>query len=189
MAIWIGGFAVTAVLLALLLLFVVRPIVTRCKVVRRESIAVPLLGGKQCDFCLEGYSNDSRKHEFDDAIANFLKLEPSALQVAESYLFRYYKDCEEDWRSHDRDFQPIDSPSGVWNCVSFSGEVTVSRRRREDKGVYLSLEGNCDWEEEHGLQLVFRDGNRLAKVGPCDGHVTNADSYDDDSLEGVIYVS
>jgi len=28
-------------------------------------------------------------------------------------------------------------------------------------------------EDEHGLQVVLRDGARVTKVGPYDGHLTN----------------
>jgi len=57
--------------------------------------------------------------------------------------------------------------------------------------VYFSIEGNCDWEEEHGLQLVFRDGTEVTKVGQYDGHLktetgdvydNGVDPEDDDSV-------
>jgi hypothetical protein len=40
-----------------------------------------------------------------------------------------------------------------------------------DQRVYVSVECECDWEPEHGLQIVFRDGATVTKVGPYDGHV------------------
>lgn len=36
----------------------------------------------------------------------------------------------------------------------------------------------CDWEEEHGLQLVFRQGKKLTRISDQDGHLTEADAYD-----------
>jgi hypothetical protein len=39
------------------------------------------------------------------------------------------------------------------------------------------------------MQLVIRDGRAVTKVGPFDGHVTNADAYDDRKLRGVVYRS
>jgi hypothetical protein len=47
---------------------------------------------------------------------------------------------------------------------------------------------NCDWEVEHGMQLVLRDGRTVSKVSPYDGHLTNADAFADPKLVGVIYV-
>lgn len=42
-------------------------------------------------------------------------------------------------------------------------------------------------EPEHGLQIVFKDGQRVNKVGPFNGPFTNSHAYADPSLEGVIY--
>ncbi|MGC7101877.1 hypothetical protein ACPZ19_45000 [Amycolatopsis lurida] len=36
------------------------------------------------------------------------------------------------------------------------------------------------------LQLVFRDGRDVTKVGPYDGHLTNSAAYADDELDGVV---
>jgi hypothetical protein len=63
----------------------------------------------------------------------------------------------------------------------------VTRRAYGDRGIYISLECECEWEEEHGLQIVFKNGLRVNKVGPYDGHVTHSDAYADKSLEDVIY--
>lgn len=43
------------------------------------------------------------------------------------------------------------------------------------------------WEPEHGLQLVVEDGLRVCKVGPYDGHVTQALASGDPGLLGVVY--
>jgi hypothetical protein len=71
--------------------------------------------------------------------------------------------------------------------VRLGSQPVISRRSYRDKGIYVSLECGCDWEEEHGMQLVFKNGLQVVKVGPFDGHLTNADAYADDSLENVVY--
>ena len=63
----------------------------------------------------------------------------------------------------------------------------VSRRPYGDRAAYVSLECGCDWEEEHGLQIVFKEGLHVNMVGQYDGHLTNADAYGDGRLENVIY--
>ena len=83
----------------------------------------------------------------------------------------------------------IKAPADVWDHIRFGGEPLVSRRSKGDGGIYVSLECECDWEEEHGLQIVFENGRRVNKVGPYDGHLTNSDARADDSLGGTIYKS
>jgi len=69
--------------------------------------------------------------------------------------------------------------------VSFGGELIVSRRSGGDRAVYVSLECDCDWEPEHGLQLVFRNGTAITKVGPFDGRSSHADARD--VAEDVVF--
>jgi hypothetical protein len=152
-----------------------------------DPITVRVLGGKKCRFTVEEYDDDPDKEAFHVAIANFLGLNESALKDAAPHVFQYYKDLEDDWKSYDDDFKPIKSPDGVWAHVRFGSELTVSRRGYGDKGIYISIECGCDWEEEHGMQIVFKNGLKVNKVGPFDGHLTNADAFADESLENVVY--
>lgn len=39
--------------------------------------------------------------------------------------------------------------------------------------VFATIEGNVEWEPEHGLQMSWADGNTLVKVGEFTGHPTN----------------
>jgi Domain of unknown function (DUF6985) len=96
-------------------------------------------------------------------------------------------DVNSNWDPEDDEYISIASPSDVWTHVQLGKEPIVSRRASGDKAIYVSIECNCEWEPEHGLQLVFRNGNQLVKVGPYDGHLTHADAYADPSLENVIY--
>lgn len=152
-----------------------------------NPIPVPVLGGKNYEICVEGYDDDSAKKAFHIAITNFLGLTESTLKEAEGYVFQYYKDFEDDWKSYDDEFVPIKSPNDVWKHVRFGDRPRVCRRSYGDKGIYISLECGCDWEPEHGLQLVFKNGLKITKVGQFDGHLTNSDAFDDNSLEDVVY--
>ncbi len=149
-----------------------------------QPIAVPMFGGKLCRIVLEGY-DDERKEEFHAADANFLSGTPAVLREADEPLFRYYKDFEEWWLQDDK--PAIKSTDEVWQHVQLGSEPMVSRRSYGDKGIYISVECGCDWEQEHGLQLVFKNGLRINKLGGYDGHLTNSDAFANDSLEEVIY--
>ncbi len=55
----------------------------------------------------------------------------------------------------------------IWNFVAPT-EIIV--HWDEDGEFYLCVSCECEWEEEHGLQLVFKDGLTLTRAGGHDGH-------------------
>jgi hypothetical protein len=61
-------------------------------------------------------------------------------------------------------------------CVHPS-EIRVSRRHRRDSLIYVQSTAECDWEREHGLQIVYRRGDELSRVSDPDGHLTHTDAY------------
>lgn len=156
---------------------------------RSESIQVPVLGGKSCRIVVRRYDEDSNREDFHTAIPNFLSIDQFVMKAAEPHVYRYYKDCYEGYGSEEDGFPLINAPKDVWRHVRLGSEPMVERRHYGDKGIYISLECGCDWEEEHGLQIVFKNGLSVNKVGAYDGHLTNSDAYDDEDLEDVIYYS
>jgi hypothetical protein len=83
----------------------------------------------------------------------------------------------------------IPDPDSVWDYVSFGTEFHIERNRRRDGRAYASVECGCAWEREHGLQVVFRDGRTVSKVGPFDGHLTNGDEFGDNAFETLVHIS
>jgi Domain of unknown function (DUF6985) len=77
----------------------------------------------------------------------------------------------------------------IWEHVQVGDEPMVTRSAYGDQRVYISFECSRDWEPEHGLQIVFKEGRIVNKVGPYDGHLTNAAAFADDKLENVVYRS
>ena len=152
-----------------------------------EPLPVAVLDGQLCRIVVEGYDDDPNKEDYHTAIANFLAIDRSVLAASEEHVFQYYKRYSESCGSGDDDFVFIDSASQVWRHVRLGTKPYVTRRAYGDTGIYISLECGCDWEEEHGLQIVFKNGLKVNKVGPYDGHLTNSDAYADDSLENVIF--
>lgn len=53
----------------------------------------------------------------------------------------------------------------------------------------VDIECKCAWEREHGLNIGFKEGRVVSKVGPYDGHLTNASAFRRDDLHDVVYVS
>jgi hypothetical protein len=160
-----------------------------------EVRPLAVLGGHPCRFIIECFP-DPRPDEVHAAIRNMIEAGPSVLTAAEEFVVQYCTEMLElELEANDPD-QPrsmpkLAKPEDVWKHVQFGDEIYVSRRSDGDPedGIYLSLECNCDWEVEHGLQLVFREGRAVTKVGSFDGHVTNTDACSDAGVRGVIYRS
>lgn len=156
-----------------------------------SPLAVKVLGGALCRIVVDGYDDDHRQEDFHETIRTFLALDPSVLAAASPAIFAYYRDVVDSLAaSGDQSMHvEIEGPHDVLNHVQFGDEPTLSRDADDDQHVYVSLECECDWEPEHGLQIVFRDGRTVTKVGPYDGQLTNATAYAEDELDGVVYRS
>ncbi len=59
----------------------------------------------------------------------------------------------------------------VWAYICPTEIVLLKDRYKEKKGVYINILCECDWEEEHGLQIVLKDGNHLVRVSGQDGNL------------------
>ncbi|NHZ41702.1 DUF6985 domain-containing protein [Massilia aquatica] len=154
-----------------------------------EPIAVRMLDDAICEIVLEGYEDDPHQEDFHTAITAFLSGGPEVLKAAQAHIFQYYRDVSSRQSAADEGFVAIDTPADVWRHIQFGAEPMVERGDPDERDVYISITCNCDWEREHGLQIVLRNGDTVCKIGPFDGHVTNADAFDDDSLKQVIYRS
>ncbi|WP_052336893.1 DUF6985 domain-containing protein [Nocardioides alkalitolerans] len=93
----------------------------------------------------------------------FLGLPADVRDVLTPFLWAYYRDTVE------MNGLPVEltGPDQVWSQVRVGDEFLVGR---DGEAWYVDVESGCDWEPEHGLQLVFRDGDTLVKVGQYDGH-------------------
>jgi hypothetical protein len=121
------------------------------------------------------------------ALARFLALGPADRRGDSRHVYAYYRDFR-DWVES----EPIDArmgvparPEDIWRHVRPTGAHAI--RRGGDPHVYIAVEAECDWEEEHGLMLVWCDGARLTKCGGFDGHPTNVNASADPALADVVY--
>ena len=149
-----------------------------------EPILVPVLGGNACRIQVDGFDEDANKNDFCVAIANFLSIGPEVLQAATPFIFQYYEDCN----PHNEEDLGLSTPDQVWKHIRLGNEPSFSRNWQVDNKIYVSLDCNCDWEEEHGLQIVFRNGFFVNKVGPYDGILTNLKVKDKSGRNDLPYV-
>jgi hypothetical protein len=137
--------------------------------------AVSFFGRKPLRFILTVEDADGDyPNDVNDAIGAFLRL-------GERDRFTASQHVNESYRAFlgATDIEPLDvtNADDIWRFVRAT-EALVCRRHRRDKDVYVQVLCECEWEPEHGLQLVFRRGAILVRVSEQDGHLTRADAYD-----------
>lgn len=105
--------------------------------------------------------------EADEVLERFLKLSPSARLENSKLVHNYYSETLKHGYCKNLELNSI---SDIWNYVT-PNEILIDW---EDHGkFYLQVSCGCAWEEEHGLQLIFKNGERLTRASGHDGH------YDD----------
>ena len=116
--------------------------------------------------------------EADQALTNFFVLN-SADRNSISDLA--YKNCMDfldavGFDEADKPLRKIKDKNEIWKFIHPS-EIYVTRRPYKEQDMYVTVACECDWEQEHGLQLVFRQGRKLTRISDQDGHLTEADAY------------
>jgi hypothetical protein len=139
-----------------------------------EPLEIPFFGNLKLPVTLESH-DEADEEEIKTALTSFLSLDPDDRLAISRYVFQNYRTMAESVSEEDLDCQ-IESEEGVWQHVHPTG-IYISRRHRRDQAIYLVIAANCDWEREHGLQIVYRNGSDLARVSDQDGHLTHADAY------------
>jgi len=138
-------------------------------------ISVPYFDGAALAFILDSV-DQSDEQEITTAVESFLRLGPTDRVAASPYILKNYLRIAE--LADDEDLGcRIDSSSNVWNHVH-PLEVFITRRQRRDRAIYVQITANCDWEREHGLQIIYRRGAELSRVSQFDGHLTHTDAFD-----------
>ena len=144
----------------------------------------PALNSSKAEVIIEDFTRQNENH-LADAIRNLQNLSPTMMNAQNAEIFRYYQDCK---RAFDHGSR-IETQNDVWSHTRFSGEIVASFDRHNPETVYLSVTFECDWEPEHGLQVVFKNGRDICKIGSFDGHTTNVEAFGRPDFESKIYVS
>jgi hypothetical protein len=137
---------------------------------------VDYFAGLALPFVFENLLEDSHPEEHAAAVREFLGLAVSERDRAGPHLYKNYTEFVEAAGLQDLEVR-IPTTEEVWQHVSPTA-IHVSRRHRRDKAVYVQITAECDWDSEHGLQIVYRQGRELCRVSSQDGHLTHADAYD-----------
>jgi len=111
-------------------------------------------------------------------LTNFLNLNSLDRNSISDLAYKNCKDFLDDvgFDEADEALRQIKDHIEIWNFIHPT-EIYVTRRPYKDQDVYVMLACECDWEQEYGLQLVFRQGKQLTRISAQDGHLTEADAY------------
>ena len=167
---------------------------------RKPSIVSPMLAGLKSTLDalmdaadpLDAVFSEEQELAWVEAARNFLGSGPELLAEATPYLWEYYRATVAEYTPEQcKEYGiPLLKPStDIWTQVSITTPpcIEMGRPPLSPARVYISFEGEVSWEPEHGLQLVVEDGLRICKVGPYDGHVTNAHAFGDIALLRVVF--
>ena len=167
-----------------------------------SDLALALMRGEPVTCPVPFFSNHEATLELEDieefteanvaeTIEAFLSLGEADRMAATRHVHAYFQDF---WQEFGEEALspgevPPKTPEDVWRLV-VPGDLLLTNDPHHEPGrFYMVMEAECDWEPEHGLMLVWRDGRTLTKVSPYDGHVTQENAYADPALNGVVYHS
>ncbi|MFN4364780.1 DUF6985 domain-containing protein [Chryseobacterium hispalense] len=117
--------------------------------------------------------------EADQALTNFLKLNTDDRNLISELA---YKNCIDfldavGFDEEDEPLRQITNKNEIWKFIQPT-EIYVTRRPYKEQDIYVQIACECACEQEHGLQLIFRQGKQLTRISDQDGHLTEADAYD-----------
>lgn len=125
------------------------------------DIPIPYFNGMMLRFVLEDIEQDPFPEEFAAVIGNFLGMTAEHREQATPEVYENYLETREVCRMYDWAIPDIESRD-IWSYV-YPEEIFLSRGY-DDKKVHLRITAGCEWEPEHGLQIVYREGRELDEV-------------------------
>jgi hypothetical protein len=140
-----------------------------------QPVKVNLLDGKLLPFILaDEWNQVSLLQPIESAAANFLNLGPEHREEVTELVYKNYEEMLEV-----STFQalPIREKSEIWKYV-YPTEILIKQgvdnyptdifiKHGLDE-IYIVVSGYCKWEEEHGLEMVFKKGNEIVRVSEID---------------------
>lgn len=130
-----------------------------------ELIEIPYFQNKRLNIVFTEAENESYFTLADIALDNFMQLSISERHNHSSQIIENYK------QNLIFDYTPrleLKSDNEIWDYVYPTDIILYQNEKGE---VFVLVECGCKWEEEHGLQLVFKNGRGLTRVSYNDGEL------------------
>lgn len=146
-----------------------------------NGVSVPFFDNATCPIIFSDFEPAEDRiflEGADHALGNFLRLtqadREAISELAYENCMNFLADIGYDtWQEP---LRQITDKHEIWSFI-YPGAIYVTRRPYGDQDIYVQVTCECEWEEEHGLQLIFRQGKKLTRISEQDGHLTDADAY------------
>ena len=129
-----------------------------------KPISIPYFDNKELKISFVEAKYAPYMNEADEVLERFLNSDTKRRLNDSEAVHNYYSQilkhgyCEK---------LELSSIADIWNFVT-PNEIIIDW---EDEGkFYLCVSCGCAWEEEHGLQLVFKNVESLTRASGHDGH-------------------
>ncbi len=140
-----------------------------------EPFVIPFLNNEKLQIV---YEFDAEKDaafikEADAAIQNFLQLDNANKLNVSDLVYKNCKDFLNDigYDELNKKLWEITDTKEIWTYVQ-PDKITVKRSAYDDKAIYILILCECAWEQEHGWQLLFKNGEKLDRVSDQDFNLT-----------------
>ncbi len=132
-----------------------------------EPYPIPYFNHKKIKIGFIEALHESYLSEADKVLEIFLKLDSSERIKNSKIVYDYYDKTLLYGYTNELQIKTIEE---IWDFV-YPSEIIIHWDENGD--FYLCVSCECDWEEEHGLQLVFKDGLNLTRASGHDGGFTD----------------
>ena len=146
-----------------------------------QSVEIPFFDNWKLPIIFSGYEpaqHATFMEEADQALTNFFRLNTTHRNAVSQLAYKNCMNFLDDVGFDETDdaLRKIKDPNDIWKFI-YPSEIYVCRRAYQEQDIYVQVACECDWEQEYGLQLVFRQGKKLTRISSNDGHLTEADAY------------
>ena len=128
-----------------------------------KPIPVPYFDGLALPFTLVGFQSTDEA-SVEALVDAFLALTARDRQAAATSVYQNYRELKAIY--DDGIDYGIESEDNVWDFVRPAAIFLHAAHHNpyEYDAPHVSILAECDWDDEHGLELAYRNGNELSKV-------------------------
>lgn len=140
-----------------------------------DPIDIPFFENKKIAITYMDFTPESDStfiEEADLAIKTFLsKVTNDRLSISSLA----YKNCMDflkmvEYDEADQPLWDITDKNDIWKFI-YPHDIYATRGHGNDEGIYINATCECEWEQEHGFQMVFKRGDQLVRLSAQDGYI------------------